>query len=142
MLGLSSNNSSGYNMTFTIKGTYEAADGKFSTVYGNVALIDCDYILDQVIDELYKELEFYKPVISPLAYDELYELLNTINERIKNKGITLCEFSLFMIGVLKDQASYYLGTYDEITRGIERRGQDITFAITLDSNASISAPLQ
>ena len=47
-----------------------------------------------------------------------------------------------MIGVLNDQSSYYLGTYDEITHGIERRGEDISYALTLNTNVTISAPLE
>ena len=57
MLGLGSENDTGYNMTYTIKGTYEDSSGKFSKVYGNVALIDCDYVVEQIMDEWYRELE-------------------------------------------------------------------------------------
>ena len=43
MLGL--NSDPVYNATYTIKNTYETSSGKFSEAYGNVALIDCQYIL-------------------------------------------------------------------------------------------------
>ena len=43
MLGLNSDPI--YNATYTIKNTYETSSGKFSEAYGNVALIDCQYIL-------------------------------------------------------------------------------------------------
>ena len=35
-----------FNATYTIKNTYETSSGKFSEAYGNVALLDCDYMLD------------------------------------------------------------------------------------------------
>ena len=47
-----------------------------------------------------------------------------------------------MIGVLKDQASYYLGGYGEIKSGIDGRGEEITARLTLNTNVSISAPLE
>ena len=56
MLGLDSDSGSGYNMTYTIKDTYEDADGKFSTIFGDVVFVDCNYFIDQVIDKLYEEL--------------------------------------------------------------------------------------
>ena len=43
MLGL--NSDPVYNATYTIKNTYETSSGKFSEAYGNVALIDCQFIL-------------------------------------------------------------------------------------------------
>ena len=48
---------SGWDLTYKIKGTYEEADGKFSEVYGNVVLIDCHYLLNTIIDEMYHELK-------------------------------------------------------------------------------------
>ena len=81
LLGLNSDPT--YNATYTIKNTYESASGKFSEAYGSVVLIDCDYILDQIIDELYADLDYYAPQMSYLAYMELYLLLNNINKKIK-----------------------------------------------------------
>ena len=46
MLGLGADNNTGWNVTYTVKGTYEDSSGKFSQAYGNVILIDCDYIVD------------------------------------------------------------------------------------------------
>ena len=48
MLGLDAQEP-GYNATYTIKGTYEESDGKFSQAYGSVVLLDCDYIVDSII---------------------------------------------------------------------------------------------
>ena len=100
-----------YNATYTIKNTYETSSGKFSEAYGSVVLLDCDYMLDQIIDEMYEDLDYLRPQISFLAYEELYGLLNTINFRIKSQGITLCNLAFNIIGVLKDQSSYYIGQY-------------------------------
>ena len=106
LLGLNSEPT--YNATYTIKNTYEAASGKFSEAYGSVVLIDCDYVLEQIIDELYVDLDHYRSQISWVAYEELFGLLYTIQQKIKTQGITLCNLAFNIIGVLNDQSSYYI----------------------------------
>ena len=69
MLGLDAKSGSGYSLKYTIKGTYEKSDGKFMEAYGNVVLIDCHYLVDSLIDFLYKELAIYRPLISHEAYE-------------------------------------------------------------------------
>ena len=44
--GLNSGSDLGYNFTYKLKDTYDDADGKFSEVFGNVVIIDCNYFLD------------------------------------------------------------------------------------------------
>ena len=71
MLGLDVGKGTGWNITYKIKGTYEDADGKFSEAYGNVVLVDCNYVLNQIIDNLYEELDFLEPKLGPAIYKEL-----------------------------------------------------------------------
>ena len=47
-----------------------------------------------------------------------------------------------MIGVLKDQASYYITSYGDIKDGIDARGEEITRELTLYTNVTMSAPLE
>ena len=47
-----------------------------------------------------------------------------------------------MVGVLTDQSSYYLGKYEEITGEIEQKGAEISFALGLSTNVTITAPLE
>ena len=79
MLGLDASKAAAYNVTYTIKGTYEEAAGKFSEVYGNVVLVDCGYVLPQFLEKLYAELDVLKPILTPDQYDELRKLLDYIN---------------------------------------------------------------
>ena len=51
MLGLDAGNDSSQSMIYTIKSTYEDSSGKFKQAYGNVALIDCDYIVEMFMNE-------------------------------------------------------------------------------------------
>ena len=56
--------------------------------------------------------------------------------------INACTFSLMMKGILEDQSSNYLGTYEEIQYIIEQKGQIIAEALTLSTNFTITAPLE
>jgi hypothetical protein len=83
VFGLGTNNTyAGYNLTFTVKSTYDTPDGKFSQIYGNVALIDCGYLVDEIIDELYVEAAEAKRTgnLTEEQYLEVFELLTAIND--------------------------------------------------------------
>ena len=129
-------------MTYTIKGTYEDSSGKFSQIYGNVILIDCNYIVDQVIDEMFRDLEASSSSISWQLYYEIYGMLTYINAEVKQSGFTFCSLAFEMVGVLTDQSSYYLGKYEEIMHTIEGKGAEISFALGLQTNVTITAPLE
>ena len=51
---------SGYNLTYHVKGTYDTPSGKFNQIYGNVVLVDCDWIVFKIIDALYDEAAYEK----------------------------------------------------------------------------------
>ena len=61
---------------------------------------------------------------------------------MKANNVTFCELAYRMVGVLKDQASYYLTSYSAISAGIDERGEEISAALTLRTNVSLSAPLE
>jgi len=42
--------SDSYTRSMTIAATYETSNGKFPSAYGNVALMDCHYLLDYLFD--------------------------------------------------------------------------------------------
>jgi len=37
---------------YKISGTFDKSDGKFPSTYGNVMIIDCHYILDEIFDQM------------------------------------------------------------------------------------------
>lgn len=39
-------------LQYTLAGTYAKSNGKFSAIYGNVAIVDCNYFLDKVLSTL------------------------------------------------------------------------------------------
>jgi len=45
-------------------------------------------------------------------------------------------------GVLRDQASYYTQSYEKIKEVIQEVGANVVDAITLQANATITAPLE
>jgi hypothetical protein len=52
-----------YTRPVTVKETYSKSNGKFPAAYGNVALIDCHYILDYVFDYARND---YAPTLPPV----------------------------------------------------------------------------
>ena len=90
-LGLGESHGSGYDLTFQVKETYSNPDGKFSEVYGNAVLIDCRYILDRIVEEIYAEVEKIKPDLPPEAYNILIKILDDIKTEIDTNGINLCQ---------------------------------------------------
>ena len=46
---------SGFNLTYAVKGTYDTPSGKFSQIYGNVVLVDCDWVVPKIMRALYQE---------------------------------------------------------------------------------------
>ena len=56
--------------------------------------------------------------------------------------VNACEYAFMMKGVLKDQSSYYLDSFEDITYAIEQKGQQIAEALTLRTNLTMTAPLE
>ena len=58
-------------IVYRVAGTYKVPEGKFSSAYGSVALIDCNYLLDNFIKSVEIALEVYKWEIPKDQYDEI-----------------------------------------------------------------------
>lgn len=61
---------------------------------------------------------------------------------IVDKGISFCNYTMELDGVLKNQPEYYMTKYDKIKNAIQEKGADVAEAITLQANATISAPME
>ena len=72
----------------------------------------------------------------------IIDRLNDVVDYLKKYQINACTFSLMMKGILKDQSSHYLGTYEEIQYITEQKGQLVAEALTLATNFTITAPLE
>ena len=73
-----------------------------------------------------------------LAINRMVEEIRTYNDYY---NITFCSYTFELDGVLKDQASYYLGSEDQIVGGISDAATAIVDELTLASNFTLSAPL-
>lgn len=79
--------------------TYESSVGKFPTAYGNVALLDCHYLLDYIFD--YAKNDYAKTL--PLAERILFiAAVNKLQNQLAADGITWCYFAYEIDGVLAD----------------------------------------
>ena len=91
---------------------------------------------------MFRDLDASSSSISWQLYYEIYGMLTEINAEVKLSGFTFCSLAYEMVGVLADQSSYYLGKYEEITKTIESKGAEISFALGSDTNVTITAPLE
>ena len=83
-----------------------------------MAIIDCSYVFQEMIPKL---REAIKPLRKTdfVLYLQYLALIEAIDAYLLGSGLTMCDFPFELDGVLKDQASYYLGNYDEISAGIQ-----------------------
>ena len=83
-----------------------------------MAIIDCSYVFREMIPKL---REAIKPLRKTdfVLYLQYLALIEAIDAYLTGSGLTMCDFPFELDGVLKDQASYYLGNYDEISAGIQ-----------------------
>lgn len=44
--------------------------------------------------------------------------IDKVETHLNNTGTTLCDFAYELDGCLKDQASYYISSYDDILSGV------------------------
>jgi hypothetical protein len=128
-------------LDFTIADTFDQANGKFGAVWGNVALVDCNYLFDQVLVTLARDS---LPLIITdfTRWREINEMINEVQAYNDYYNITFCTYAYELDGVLKDEASYYLGDKNNIAGQISTAGGVITEALTLLSNFTLSAPLK
>ena len=56
--------------------------------------------------------------------------LENLRDELTKSGKTMCDFAMEIDGVLKDQASYYIASYEDIKRGISEKGNVIMENLT------------
>ena len=128
-------------LNYTIKNIFEEGLGKFSVIFGNAAIIDCNYVFIDIIDGAFEALKQIQTLF-PSLYNKAVDLLNRLTQELASKGITLCDYTYSVNGVLKDQASYYLGSYEDIQRGIVMKAENIVDVVGTQANMTITAPLE
>ena len=91
--------------------TYEKSNGKFSSIYGNVVIIDCIYFFDDLIEQIE---QWAKDNIPKRYRDDFIDKLNNLKAYLDNNQLSACDFPYEVDGVLKDQADYYVKQYKQI----------------------------
>lgn len=102
-----------FDLYYELAYTYDKPGGKFHLIFSNSALIDCHYVFTAFITAIEVNLEAIK-IEHPKIYDDAIVILNDISSWLVKEGLTFCDFAYDLNGVLKDQSSYYLSSYDEI----------------------------
>ena len=87
-------------------------------MFGNAVFIDCTYVYVTLIKSI-------KAQVTPEMFDghtELYnnvtKALDRIDEYVSRMERTFCDYAFEMDGMLKDQASYYISSYEDILTGV------------------------
>ena len=124
------------DLEFVVKQVYDEPNGKFSLVFGNAAMIDCTKVFSEFRDAIIIKINLI-PEEDPM-HQKAMNVLNDATDWILDRGITFCDFAFDIEGVLKDQSSYYLGTYDEIKAGLEPPAIELTDALGLHTNQTLS----
>ena len=108
---------SGTWFDYTIANTFNKSDGKFGSVWGNVALIDCNYVFDNLLD---KTMADAAPlfIFDHSKWKEIRDMVDETRAYNDYYNVTLCNWAYELDGVLKDQSSYYLGSEAQILGGI------------------------
>jgi hypothetical protein len=124
----------------TLKTGFKESYGKFPVAYGNVVILDCHYILDNLLEAA---IVYIKPMQkqNPLRYAQILAAIKGVEAVIDTKGITMCDVTPELDGVLTDQNTYYLQEKEEIQASILDMGQEIVIATTRASNYTMTAPL-
>ena len=89
-------------IVYRVAGTYKVPEGKFSSGYGNVAIIDCHYLLDNFVKSVEIALKVYRWEIPKDQYDKIIHRLNQALDYIEKYQLNACSYSLMMKGILND----------------------------------------
>jgi len=104
-------------LSWIVADTYESSAGKFPAAYGSVVLTDCTYLFDKLIDGAFKAIKPFK-FTDPVKYFLAYALLTEIQNYLEVTGTTMCDYAMMIDGILENQASYYMDTYEKISEVI------------------------
>jgi hypothetical protein len=127
----------------TLKQGFGNSYGKFPVAYGNVVILDCNYIFDtlivnanNLIDKNYAQgkLKFQQWVEAKAA-------IGLIKNGLDKHNITMCDYTIELDGILNDQTEYYMQSTSAMETAILAKGADIVDATTRASNYTMSAPL-
>ena len=108
-----------FHYNFSVKDIFEKSLGKYSSVFGNVAFIDCGYVYQTLVNSIASEIkcEWFEKESRCLATKAS---LDRISEWLESSGASFCDFAFEMDGCLKEQASFYVDDFKSITSGIAK----------------------
>ena len=87
---------------YSVANTYDVPSGKFQASYGSAAIIDCHYLLENMIGAVKAMLEEHKSQIFFVEYELIMERINEVQDYITTYQVNACTYSYLMKGVLND----------------------------------------
>ena len=67
--------------------------------------------------------------------------MNEISKFIEDNALTFCGLSFELDAMLADEATYYMGSYDDILQNAANKGNEIMAALSQQTNATMITPL-
>jgi len=119
---------------------YETTDGKFSNAVGSTAMIDCHYLIESLLPNLYNQFSAIVQTQNPYIGFLLDQFQTQIT--LIQMDVSLCNYAMQVNGVLKNQPEYYIHGEQHMDKSILDRGDDLVERLTLSSNATVSAPIK
>ena len=86
-------------LPYTVTGTYIENNGKFSQIYGNVAIVDCNYFYDDLLAGLKVAAQNIEKFVDR---EVALLLIAAVKAEIKNVNLTVCDTPYEVNGVLND----------------------------------------
>ena len=127
-------------INLTIAATYDSPDAKYSVAWGNVAFLDCHYVLNELFDAILDEI---RPlwILNHSLWKQIHDEITSYQDYFNYYEVNLCSTALQLDGELNNEASYYLKTFNEIHGDILNQGEKITNALGLKANSTMTIPL-
>ena len=91
--------------------TFDQSYAKYSQIWGNVAILDCHYVMDELFASVLIEIAPLK-VLKPDIWKKIHDEIVMFQNYFAYYDINFCTWAFQLDGVLKDQAKYYMGSSD------------------------------
>ena len=78
-------------MVYELAATFDKSNGKFSAIYGNVVIVDCNYFFDRLLQTLKEKVP-----------EQYYDIIENIRVELDDSGLVACDFPYELDGVLKN----------------------------------------
>ena len=113
-----------FDFKFKVASIYEKASGKYGQAFGNAAFVDCNNLGNALFNAILRQLDkdWFE---SEAQYQAVVSAVTAIREKVSRSGVTACGLAMEIDAMLTNEASYYMGDTESITKLISSKGNEI-----------------